>query len=110
MEIQASRDGIDINPLQIFPSDLHGPVNVAQRVADTFGRVYSQIGVQQHAVLRQAVLDIMADVGIRADARDSWLTDLPMFGNLQHKLSSYANSAENPQRKHPTRPRPHGYS
>src|SRR6266516_705482 len=99
IEIQASRDGIDINPFQIFPSDLHGPVNVAQRVADTFGRVYSQIGVQQHAVLRQAVLDIMADAGISADARDSWLTDLPMFGNLQHKLSSYANSAANPQRR-----------
>ena len=40
VEIQATREGVDINPLQIFPSDLLGPVNVAQRVADTFARVY----------------------------------------------------------------------
>jgi hypothetical protein len=32
-EIEASREGIAINPLQIFPSDMHGPLNVAQRVA-----------------------------------------------------------------------------
>ncbi|PYJ56800.1 MAG: hypothetical protein DME24_21175 [Verrucomicrobia bacterium] len=38
-EILAGRDGIDINPLQIFPSDVLGPLNVAQRVADTFARV-----------------------------------------------------------------------
>ena len=30
---------MDINPLQIFPSDPHGPVTVAQRGANTF-RVY----------------------------------------------------------------------
>lgn len=64
IELQASREGIAINPLQLFPSDIHGPVNVAQRVADTFQRVYSQIGVQQHAILRQAVLDVMIDAGI----------------------------------------------
>ncbi len=64
VEVHAGRDGVDVNPLQIFPSDLHGPVNVAQRVADTFARVYRKIGVQQHAILRQAVLDVMADAGI----------------------------------------------
>src|SRR5262249_53833922 len=36
VEINVGRDGININPLQIFPSDIHGPVNVAQRIADTF--------------------------------------------------------------------------
>ena len=45
LELHVGRDGVDINPLQLFPSDLHGPVNVAQRVADTFGRVYKKIGV-----------------------------------------------------------------
>lgn len=68
-ELHAGRDGVDINPLQVFPSDLHGPVNVAQRVADTFARVYKRIGVQQHAVIRQAVVDVMADAGITMDAR-----------------------------------------
>src|SRR5260370_15774481 len=57
VELHAGRDGVNINPLQIFPSDLHRPVNLAQRVADTFGRVYKKIGVQQHAIVRQAVLD-----------------------------------------------------
>src|SRR5688572_8781110 len=42
-ELRVSREGIAINPLQLFPADVHGPVNVAQRVADTFQRVYSQI-------------------------------------------------------------------
>src|SRR5207248_6844405 len=72
VELHVGRDGVDINPLQLFPSDLHGPVNVAQRVADTFARVYNKIGVQQHAILRQAVLDVMADAGIQPDA---WSTD-----------------------------------
>jgi hypothetical protein len=66
--------------LQIFPSDLHRPVNVAQRVADTFARVYMRMGLQQHAVVRQAVLDVMADIGIMQDAQDSWAADLPAFG------------------------------
>ena len=57
VELHAGRDGVNINPLQVFPSDLHGPVNVAQRVADTFARVYKKIGVQQHAIIRQAVLE-----------------------------------------------------
>jgi hypothetical protein len=70
LELYAGRDGVDINPLQIFPSDLHGPVNVAQRVADTFARVYKRMGVQQHAVVRQAVLDVMADIGIVQEAQD----------------------------------------
>src|SRR5260370_20528832 len=93
----ASRDGIDINPLQIFPTDLMGPVNVAQRVADTFARVYPRIGVQQHAVLRHAVLEVMADEGIMAENQESWTNDLPAFGNLQLKLLDYANDSLNPQ-------------
>src|SRR5262249_22755033 len=86
LELHASRDGVDINPLQIFPSDLHGPVNVAQRVADPFARVYKRMGVQQHAAIRQAVLDVMADTGITPDAPDSWAADLPTFGAVQAKL------------------------
>ena len=97
LELHAGRDGVDINPLQIFPSDLHGPVNVAQRVADTFARVYKRMGVQQHAVVRQAVLEVMADVGITPDAPDSWTIDLPAFGAVQAKLQAYANNPLNAQ-------------
>jgi DNA phosphorothioation-dependent restriction protein DptH len=100
LELLASREGIDINPLQIFPTDLLGPVNVAQRVADTFARVYTRIGVQQHAVLRQAVLEVMADKGIVAEKPDSWTNDLPAFANLQDKLQEFANDPLNPQSRY----------
>ena len=97
LELHAGRDGVDINPLQIFPSDLHGPVNVAQRVADTFARVYKRMGVQQHAVIRQAVIDVMADAGITLDEPSSWTSGLPRFENVQAKLQSYASDFLNSQ-------------
>jgi hypothetical protein len=97
LELHVGRDGVDINPLQVFPSDLHGPVNVAQRVADTFGRVYKRMGVQQHAVVRQAVLDVMADVGITPSVPESWASDLPTFGAVQAKLQTYASNPLNAQ-------------
>ena len=97
VELHVGRDGVDINPLQLFPSDMHGPVNVAQRVADTFARVYKKIGVQQHAILRQAVLDVMADAGIQPDAPDAWSADLPTFGSIQNKLADLANAPQSPQ-------------
>jgi DNA phosphorothioation-dependent restriction protein DptH len=98
IELQASREGILINPLQLFPADVHGPVNVAQRVADTFQRVYPQIGVQQHAILRQAVLDVMNDAGIIPESRMSWDHSPPPFASLQRKLQTYAENPSHPQR------------
>ncbi|MCE9565959.1 MAG: DUF87 domain-containing protein [Planctomycetes bacterium] len=97
VELHAGRDGIDINPLQIFPTDMHGPVNVAQRIADTFVRVYHRMGVQQHAVIRQAVLEVMADAGILPNDRDTWANDLPNFGRVQEKLKEYAADVQKPQ-------------
>jgi len=97
VELHAGRDGVNINPLQVFPSDLHGPVNVAQRVADTFGRVYKKIGVQQHAVIRQAVLEVMGDAGILQNEPGTWSADLPAFGELQNKLNNLAGNPQNAQ-------------
>ncbi len=99
VEIQASKDGVDLNPLQIFPSDVLGPVNVAQRVADTFGRVYSRIGVQQHSILRQAVLDTMADQGIVVENPETWGNDLPAFKNVHAKLEEIARDGDSPHAK-----------
>ena len=98
IEIQASRDGIAINPLQIFPFDMHGPINVAQRIADTFSRVYSRIGIQQHAVLRQAILEVFTDAGIVAETPDTWTLDLPSFSAVQKKLIDYSIDPDNPGR------------
>ena len=92
-------EGVAINPLQLFPADIHGPVNVAQRIADTFQRVYPQVGVQQHAMLRQAVLDVMVDEGIIPESQSSWNNAPPPFAALQHKLLSYAESPSHPQRR-----------
>ena len=100
VEIQAAREGVDINPLQIFPSDLLGPVNVAQRVADTFARVYPRIGVQQHAVLREAILDEMAENGITADDTTSWEKEPPAFEAIHHRLVAYARNPTNPHSRH----------
>jgi hypothetical protein len=99
IELQASREGVSINPLQLFPADVHGPANVAQRVADTFQRVYPQIGVQQHAILRQAVLDVMIDEGIVPESRMSWDHSPPPFASLQRKLQTYAENPSHPQRR-----------
>lgn len=98
MQVDASSAGIAINPLQIFPSDQHGPVNVAQRVADTFARVYTRIGVQQHAVLRHAILEVMADAGIFPESRDTWERPLPAFQSVRTKLDAYASMPGNSQR------------
>jgi len=98
-EVEASREGIDLNPLQIFSSDMYGPVNVAQRIADTFTRVYPQIGIQQHATLRQAVLDVFADSGIRGDVPGSWKGDTPSFDLLRQHLEFHANKSDSARRR-----------
>ncbi len=95
VELQLSRDGIGINPLQIFPVDTHGPSTVAQRVADTFVRVYPRLGVQQHALLRRAILELLADAGICGDNPRTWTYAPPSFRDLEQKLIEYAG-AEDP--------------
>ena len=99
IQVEVSREGVAINPLKLFPSDLHGPANVAQRVADTLKRVYPQVGVQQHAMLRQAVLDLMVDEGIMTQRRRSWENPPPSFASLHDKLQAYAHDPGHPQRR-----------
>ncbi len=98
-EITASRSGIDLNPLQLLPSDTLGPVNVAQRVADTFQRVFPQLGVQQHAVLREAVLDVLGSAGIRQEHPSSWKREPPKFRLLHDHLTSLGEDAIGPNRR-----------
>ena len=100
VEINVGRDGININPLQIFPSDIHGPVNVAQRIADTFARVYPTIGIQQHAVLRDAILETFANVGIDPKTKKSWSTRPPRFGDLKLTLDAMGQDKRNPVGKY----------
>lgn len=97
MQINASRDGVAINPLKLFPSDVLGPVNVAQRIADTFQRVYPQIGVQQHALLRQAVLDVFRSTG--PEDEEGWVRETPAFADLHATLTAYAADPLNAQKR-----------
>jgi hypothetical protein len=56
--------------------------------------------VQQHAVLRQAVLDVMGDEGLFPDDSKSWTRNLPCFGNLRHKLDTYAKDPRTAQSRY----------
>lgn len=99
-EINVSTKGIAINPLSIFSTDVHGPVNVAQRVADTFQSVYPKLGIQQHAILRQAVLDIMSKAGIHHSDKKTWTIEPPPFSALLNQLNQIAEDRSNPHRRH----------
>lgn len=91
LELNVGVDGVDINPLQIFPSDIHGPVNVAQRIADTFAHVYPAIGVQQHAVLREAVLETFRSAGIDQQSKATWSEPAPRLAQLRRSLERIAS-------------------
>jgi DNA phosphorothioation-dependent restriction protein DptH len=100
LELNAAKEGLGINPLQLFPSDIQGPVNVAQRVADTFARVYRGIGIQQHSAIRQAALDAFASVGVRHGDEASWQQQPPTFDQLLRSLEDLANDDESPHARY----------
>ncbi len=107
IELQLSRDGIGINPLQIFPVDTHGPATVAQRVADTFVRVYPRLGVQQHALLRRAVLELLADAGVSAENPRTWTQPPPPFRDLEEKITEYSRAEDIATRRAASSAGPH---
>jgi len=107
VELQLGRDGIAINPLQIFPVDTHGPATVAQRVADTFIRVYPRLGVQQHALLRRAVLELLAEAGISVEDPRTWTLPPPSFRDLEQKLAEYTHADDAATRRAASSAGPH---
>lgn len=98
-QIDVNHRGVGINPLALHPSDVRGPVNAAQRVADTFQRVYPSLGIQQHAQIRDAVLDCFAASGIRPEDPTTWSRPTPAFSRLRTALEFRANDPENPGRR-----------
>ena len=107
VELQLGRDGIAINPLEIFPIDTHGPATVAQRVADTFIRVYPRLGVQQHALLRRAVLELLAEGGISVENPRTWTLQPPSFRDIEQKLAEYAHADDAATRRAASSAGPH---
>jgi DNA phosphorothioation-dependent restriction protein DptH len=84
-EVLAGENGINLNPLQIHSEDSSGPLNVAVRIADCFSRVY-RIGVQQHAVLRDLVIELFKDFGITRAEKGSWSHSNPFLSDLNVKI------------------------
>lgn len=99
VEYAVARSGLSLNPLRITKADILGPVNVAQRFADSMQRVYRSIGIQQHAALRQAVLDSFSRFGITEDP-NSWRRQAPTLAELQRTLQADSEDTENPNRRH----------
>jgi len=99
IELEAARRGVQINPFEIFPFDLHGPTTVAQRVADTLARIYRNLGVQQHAIIREAILDVFKEAGIFAKLASSWNRELPTFDDVQSKLFEFSDDPSRVDRK-----------
>jgi DNA phosphorothioation-dependent restriction protein DptH len=107
IELHLNRDGIAINPFEIFSVDTHGPATVAQRVADTFARVYPRLGVQQHALLRRAVLELLADAGITRQDPRTWTQSPPPFRDLEEKINEYTSSGDSGIRRAAASAGPH---
>jgi DNA phosphorothioation-dependent restriction protein DptH len=93
-EILASTRGLNVNPMRIAPTDANGPVNAAVRVSDTFARIY-RIGVQQHSLLRDVILDTFQRVGISRDRPRSWQLTPPTLADVHSMLVDYSEDKEN---------------
>jgi DNA phosphorothioation-dependent restriction protein DptH len=72
---------------------------VAQRVADTFVRVYPQLGVQQHSALRHVVLEVLEEEGILSEFPETWNRTLPAFTTVHTRLMEYADRTGHPLRR-----------
>ena len=96
-EYLLAEEGVSLNPLQIFPNDVHGPKSVATRVSDIFDAVY-QLGAIQRKVLIDAILEAFSGAGISSGDKASWHKPAPSVIALQEVLEQlsadkeYANS------------------
>ena len=93
-EYRVGEEGVALNPLQMFPNDVHGPKSVATRVADIFDAVY-HLGDIQRKVLIEAILRTYARAGI-TDSRSSWKNPAPNLSALEEVLEELASDKEYP--------------
>ena len=70
-EFRIGEEGISLNPLQIFPKDIKGPLSVATRVSDVFDAVY-HLGDIQTKVLIESILATFAKAAILPSNQESW--------------------------------------
>lgn len=97
-EYLVGEHGLVLNPLQIFPTDIRGPVAVATRVSDVFDAVY-HLGDIQRKVLIDAILSAFEKQGIEANDRHTWQKPLPTLTVLQEVLEELSLNKEYPNYK-----------
>jgi DNA phosphorothioation-dependent restriction protein DptH len=89
-EFRIGEEGISLNPLQIFPKDIKGPLSVATRVSDVFDAVY-HLGHIQTKVLIESIISTFERAGILPSDPASWKKDPPNFAHLQQTLDEFAS-------------------
>lgn len=97
-QIEASRNGVAINPLQIFHDDFRGPVNVAQRTADTFCRISPSMGIQQKEAIIHAVEDTFQHASMSANDKSTWKKPVPQFNQVHINLRKISEDDKHPLR------------
>jgi DNA phosphorothioation-dependent restriction protein DptH len=90
--------GLVLNPLQIFPTDAHGPATVATRVSDVFDAVY-HLGDIQRKVIIDAILRAFERHGIHSNAKDTWGKPPPTLSVLQNVLEEFSVDKDYPNYK-----------
>ena len=96
VEIPVGESGISINPLEIQATDPNGPLNVAVRISDSFSRIY-RIGVQQHALLRDLIIETFERFGIYRDDKNSWKFSAPYFSDLDTLFEEIIHDRSDPR-------------
>ena len=89
-EFRIGEEGISLNPLQIFPKDIKGPLSVATRVSDVFDAVY-HLGHIQTKVLIESILTTFEKAAILPGDQASWKKEPPNFAHLQQTLDEFAS-------------------
>jgi len=92
-EYLLGEEGVSLNPLRIFPTDVHGPKSVASRLSDVFDAAYS-LGPIQRKVLIDAILTAFEMSGISSDDRTTWEKNPPSITNLQQVLEELSVDKE----------------
>lgn len=105
-EINVSKNGISLNPLDIRSSDERGPLSVAVRVSETFNRIY-RIGVHQAALLRDVIIDVYKKKGIYEKEQKSWAKQAPYLSDINSELISISEDEEDSRHNSADKTRSH---
>lgn len=97
-ELNIGRYGIKLNPMEIRSQDVMGPVSVAVRMAGTFSRIYSELGVQQLALLKEVIIEVYERKGIVKDNPATWNLQTPYLQDIYYRLGEIKEDNENPRR------------